>query len=153
MEHDYIGWEAFEYEPRNHTTDWYWAVGIISVSLAIVALFFGNVIFAILILLSAFTLCLFAAQDPQTINLEINEKGVIIEKRLYPYDTLQSFWIDEIPFPKILLKSKKMFMPYIVMPLHDDLDRDEVRELLLRRIKEVEHSESIFHKIMEYLGF
>ena len=47
-----IEWDAHEYEHKERNRDWFWAVGIISVSLAVVAVIFGNIIFAILILRS-----------------------------------------------------------------------------------------------------
>jgi len=51
-----IEWDAHEYEHRERSPDWFWAVGIISVSVAVAAVIFGNIIFGILVIIAAFTL-------------------------------------------------------------------------------------------------
>ena len=72
---------------------------------------------------------------------------------LYPFLTLESFWIDTLhPEPKILLKSKQMFMTYISVPI-EEVDPEDVRAILLRYIAETEHVEPFSQKLLEVLGF
>nr|MBP7119573.1 hypothetical protein [Candidatus Woesebacteria bacterium] len=80
-------------------------------------------------------------------------RGLIVHDRFYPFLTLESFWIphDELP-PKIILKSRKLLMPYIVLFI-DELDPEDVREVMLRYIAETEHREHFLHKVLERLGF
>ena len=48
-----IEWNAPEHYYYKRSPDWYWSVGIIAVTGAVLACIFGNVIFGILILASA----------------------------------------------------------------------------------------------------
>src|SRR3990167_9481497 len=89
-----IEWDAHEYEHKERSSDWFWAVGIISVSVAIASVIFGNIIFGILVLISAFALSLFINRPPSTLHIIVDEKGVTRGKIRYPFSTLQSFWID-----------------------------------------------------------
>ena len=65
-------WEAHEYIFQEKTSDWYWAVGIIAVSLAVLLIIFGNVLFALVVLIGSFTLSIFAARRPDLVRFEIN---------------------------------------------------------------------------------
>lgn len=149
----HLEWSAPEYHHTTKTRDWYWAVGIISFTMAFLAIIFGNIIFAIFIILSAFTLCIHAVKPPETIKFELTNKGVVIKDRLYPYTTLESFWVElDEENPKILIKSKKLFVPFIIIPLHED-DAETAQEILRAYLKEEEHQEPLTQKIMEYFGF
>ena len=149
-----IEWDAHEYEHKERSSDWFWAVGILSVSIAVAAVIFGNVIFAIFILIAVFSLALFINRHPDTVHVIIDEKGVAKDKIRYPYSTLQSFWIDvEHSHPKILLSSEKIFMPLIIVPLGDGVDVEKLHEALSSSLEERYHSLPFVEKIIEYLGF
>jgi hypothetical protein len=153
---DYIiRWQAHEYEYVEKDSNWYWAVGIITVAGAVVAFIAGNILFGILILLAGFTLSMHAARKPELMNFEINPKGVMSDSTLYPYTTLESFWVDDMSDvnPKIILKSEKLFMPHIIIPYPADTDPEELRDYLGYYIAEEEMYEPFSHKLMEYLGF
>ncbi|MDO8569618.1 MAG: hypothetical protein Q7R89_02480 [bacterium] len=149
-----IEWDAHEYEHKERSSDWFWSVGIVSISLAIASVIFGNIIFGILVLLSAFTLSLFASRPPSTLHVTIDEKGVTRGKVRYPYHTLQSFWIDtDHPHKKIILRSEKLLMPLIIVPLGDEVDVEQLHENLSRFLSEEFHSLPFIERILEYLGF
>ncbi|KND48506.1 MAG: hypothetical protein AB200_02140 [Parcubacteria bacterium C7867-005] len=149
-----IEWEAHEYEHKERSHDWFWAVGIATVGIAIASIIFGNIIFAILILVSVFALTLFVNREPESIRVILDEKGISKDKVLYPFDTLHSFWIDtDHPHKKILLRSKKLLMPYIIIPLGDNPDKENLKKKLSNYIKEEYHRLSFAETILEYLGF
>src|SRR3989344_7521719 len=134
-----ISWETIEYLHKEKTTDWYWIVAIITISIALIAIILNNIIFAILILVSSFTLSLFASKKPEVVTMEINNTGVIVGNTQYPYAHLESFWIEtREAYPKILIKSEKLLMPFITILL-DDMDSELVREKLLQHLPEEEH--------------
>jgi hypothetical protein len=148
-----IEWDAHEYEHKERSSDWYWAVGIVAVSGAIASIIFGNIIFAVLLLLSVFSLTLHINRPPETTHIILDEQGVQYKNTLFPYDTLHSFWVDEEhSHPKIILRSKKTFMPLIIVPL-GDAQGDRVRNVLLKELPEEFQSLSIVEKILEYFGF
>ncbi|MEO8638132.1 MAG: hypothetical protein ABI430_04505 [Candidatus Taylorbacteria bacterium] len=149
-----LTWNAPEYEPRLRTSDWYWSLWIITVALSVTAIIFKNVLLGILLLVMAFSVTLFARRHPRIIKLRVDGKGVYIEDTLYPYISLESFFVEDIPGPrsKLILKSKKKLLSYIIVPV-EDRTQDEVRYILSGFIPEVEHREPLYLKLMELLGF
>jgi hypothetical protein len=148
-----LKWSAPEYNHYQRSKDWFWAVGIITVSIAILAFVFNNALFGILILLSAGILVFYTIRVPQSVEYEINKRGVVVGKDLHPYLTIEAFWIETRQGePKLIIKSKKAVMPYIIIPVHED-SVDEVASVLRQSLEEKELAEPASHKIMEYLGF
>ncbi len=149
-----LEWAAHEYEHKERSKDWYWAMGIITVSVAIVSIILGNIIFSILIIVGAFGLALFINRPPETIGVVVDEIGVIRGNVRYPYETLRSFWIDlEHPHNKIILRSRKLFMPLIVVPISDETDPDKLHEVLSQFLQEEYHALPFIERFLEYLGF
>jgi len=148
-----VSWNAPEHFYVDKKPDWYWAVGIITLAIAAVAFIFGNVITGIFVLVAAAALVLHASHPPRIIYHEVNDRGIVLHDTLYPFVTLDSFWIphDEFP-PKIILKSRKTFMPYIIIYI-DEIDPEEIREVMLKYIAETEHHEPFLKHVLERFGF
>ena len=149
-----ISWKALEYKRKEKTTDWYWAVGLIALAMVITSFILHDVLFAVLIVISTAILLSFSIVAPKVVDISINQKGVIVGKEMYPFATLESFWVESSDKnnQKILLKSKKMIMPLISVPL-EELHHLDVREFLLQYLPEIEMHEPMSQKIMERLGF
>ncbi|HEY1037633.1 MAG TPA: hypothetical protein VGE62_03550 [Candidatus Paceibacterota bacterium] len=149
-------WETHEYFFQEKTSDWYWAVGIIAVSIAILSVIFGDALFALLIIVAAFALSLFASRRPEIVRFEVSKKGVMIDRTLYPYATLDSFWVEDNRHvnghSKLIIKSRKAMVPLIAIPL-DGTDPDDVRDFLLENLLEDHHPEPLGQKVLEYFGF
>ena len=96
----------------------------------------------------------FSIIAPKMVEISINQKGVTVEKEMYPFATLEAFWVESADEnnQKILLKSKKLIMPLIAIPL-EEYHHLDVREFLLQYLPEVEMHEPLSQKIMEKLGF
>jgi hypothetical protein len=147
-----ITWEVHEYEFQEKSPDWFWALGIITLALAIVALLFSNVLFAFLIVIGALALGFFARREPELLRIEVTERGIRVNALLYPFSTLESFGIDEEDAPKLVLKSQKPLMPYIILPL-DGEQVHTVHSFLISHLPEEDHAEPASHKLMNALGF
>lgn len=146
-------WTTLEYHHPERTSDWFWGVGLVTVAGAGAAFYFNNILFAVLILLSAVTLIIFALRHPREIEVELSEKGVRIEKTLYPYSSLESFWIDEEIEPaRLLIKPESLFAPLVAVMI-EEVDLDELEQFLVERIQMEELEEPFFQRIMEHLGF
>jgi len=151
-----ISWRAYEFDHQPKTSDWYWAVGIVTVGAVVAAIFFNNVILAILIAVASLSLLLHANKAPRLLDHHLTQRGLIIDTKLYPISTLESFWIDEYEngVAKLILKSTKKAMTYIIIPLVPEIEADEVRHFFFQHnVAEVEHHEPVSQQIMEYLGF
>ncbi len=150
-----IEWRAHEYVHVEKTPDWYWALGLIGVAAAIAAIVMGDVLFAILILLAAFVLAIYANRQPNVVRFAVTQRGVRIDDELYPYNTLDSFAIDEVSpnhTPKLILKPKRIFASLIIIPV-EEVDPDDVHDFISDFLLEEEHVEPLSHHVMQWLGF
>lgn len=149
-------WETEEYYFQEKTSDWYWAVGIIGISVSILAIIFSNALFALLILLGTFSLALFGSKKPNVVKFEVSKKGLMIGNTLYPFGTLDSFWVEDnrhVGTPsKLIVKSRKIFVPIIAIPL-DEINPEEIRDFLMDHLLESHHAEPLGQKVLEYFGF
>jgi hypothetical protein len=147
-----ISWQADEYHYREKGRDWFIVVGIIAAALAVASILFDNILFAILILVAASTLIIQSIKKPRRVTFELNKRGILIEEKFYPYNTIESFGIDEEPTPKLLAKSKKLVMPLIALPIgHEQVE--SVRAFLKPLLAEEELEEPLLHKLIEHFGF
>ena len=150
----FFAWKVAEYEHRERPHDWYWAVGIIAVGGAVLAVIFNDLLFALVILVSAVALVLYAVRHPDELSCAIEDRGVIVNNTLYPYRTLESFWIHEHKATnELVLTSQKLFMPHVHVPLAGDINPDAIRDILLDYIPEIEIMPSVSEKLMEMAGF
>lgn len=149
-----ISWQALEYKQKEKTVDWYWAVIIIALAIVVISIYTHNMLFAVLVILSTGILLSFSINKPRLIDISINQKGITVDHDMYPFITLESFWVESIKGEdeKILLKSNKLLMPLITIPLEEHHHLD-VREFLLQYLKEEEMREPLLNKVMEKLGF
>ena len=113
----------------------------------------NNTIFGILILVSGFTLSLFASRKPQTVNVALTDTGIKFGTIFYPYKNMESFFVETTDmYPRIILKSKSYISPIIKILIHID-DAEEIEEKLSQHIQKEDLSESILEKIFIRLGF
>lgn len=156
MAKDSFIWETEEYYFQEKTSDWYWAVGIIGISVSILATIFSNTLFALLILLSTFALALYGSKKPNVVRFEVGKKGIMIGNTLYPFIALDSFWVQDLRHlgapSKLIIKSRKPMVPLIAIPL-SDINPEEVRDFLMDHLLENHHPESFGQKLLEYFGF
>lgn len=149
-----VTWEAREHHHDVKGADWLWALGIIVVASAAAAILLGNLLFGIVILLGGMVMAIMAVQPAKIIPYSVTQRGIRVEDRLYPYSTLDCFFIDE-DHPlgaQLLIKSEKMLMPLIVMPIPEEY-LDEIEELLSARLPEEHLEEPFFSKLLEFFGF
>ena len=155
MQQTQLEWNTFEHEHIKKTSDWFWALGIIAIASAATSIIFSNILFAGVILIGAFVLGMHASKGPKMVYFKISHRGIIIDNIMHPYTSIESFWVeddDESIQPKLLIKSKKLLAPHIVIPIKN-VSPDDVRDHLLEYIDEVEDSESLAQKILEFFGF
>lgn len=148
-----LRWEAYEHEHIERDGNWYWALGIIAVCAAATSILFGNFLFALLIVVAAFTIGLIASHPPELHEFEISDKGIRIGQEFHPYATIISFWVDEeLDEPLLLVDTTKFMSPNLIIPI-GSLDADTIRNHLRPYAEEVPMKEPIAHKILEFFGF
>jgi hypothetical protein len=149
-----LRWSGYEHEHIERGSDWYIALGIVAVCIAIVAIIMHDALFALLIIVAAGVIGMLANVPPEYVDFEISERGVRVGKDLHRFDEIVTFWVeDEHDAPPLLLIDTTKFMsPNIVIPIHDVAPSD-VRDLLRKHATEVPMREPFAHKILEFFGF
>src|SRR4029079_5434131 len=126
---------------REHTEDWFWALGIIVVTSSIASIIFQNYFFAVLLVISGVLLGFFAIKKPDMVTYELNDKGLAVRDRLYLYETLKSFWVQSTSLSEyaekdvfirrlLFIHTERAFMPVISMPIEDVL-AEKIRAVML----------------------
>ncbi|MCX6716622.1 MAG: hypothetical protein NTV72_01735 [Candidatus Taylorbacteria bacterium] len=158
----HIEWETLEFYHNPKSADWYWAVGIISVTAVAVAFIFNEIIFAIFLFVAGFAVGIHGWVKPNSTYYAITNKGIVIGNSMHQYADLECFWVDDLKHiqhlhpsisSQILLMSKKSMLPVFSIPMHKEMEAEEAREHLLNYLPEKEIRESFFQKLMEKLGF
>ncbi len=159
MNNERISWNTPAYDHQEHHADWYWAVSIIAVSLAVAFFILHNTLLSIIVLVGVGTLLAHSKHPPETIECELSRKGVRSGKTFYPWDSLESFWIidehkteKEHTSAKLLITSKKPFMPHIVIPL-TNAPLEDVHHMLSQALEEELQIEPLADRVMRKLGF
>lgn len=145
-------WWAYEYPLKKRNPDWFWVLGILSVALIVAAILLRNFLFAVLTILGALLLALFSIRKPQIITFEINSKGLVVHRKLYLFKDLDAFWITPEGSPRLLVQSKRTFVPLISIPL-ENVDTARVHALLQGKLEERELEDSLAVQFLERLGF
>lgn len=153
VSHLSIRWSAYEHEHVERAGDWFWALGIIATALSLTSILFGNVLFAILILVAAVTIGIIARMPPEIHEFEISDRGISIGDTVHPYDSIIAFWVEDSgDEPLLLVDTVKFMTPNLVIPL-DGVSVEGVRSFLQGHAAEQPMKEPLAHKILEFFGF
>jgi hypothetical protein len=149
-----IEWRAPEYTYYPKHKNWYLWLAVITMVLVLAALFTKNFVVVVLILLSAFVVMMYGSRQPEVIKFAVTHRGVRFHERLYPYDTLKSFWIMETAHGrKLIVVSGRVLLPHIVLPLAPEVNSEDLRQYLLQYLKESREEESLADILSDYFGF
>ncbi len=149
-----ISWEAPEHHHIEKGSDWFWALGIITISASVAMIAFGNILFGLVILLAGSVTALLASREPRMVTYSVSLRGIRLGNDLHPYSSIKCFFIDE-EHPRnvqLLFQSKNMFTPLIIIPVPDDAV-EEIEYMLEERLPEEHLEEPLGHKLLEVLGF
>ena len=148
-----LRWSAYEHEHIVRGNDWFWALGIAAVAIALTSILFHDVLFAILIMMAALTIGMLANVPPDLVSFELSDRGVRVGDTLHRFHEIISFWIEEEGHvrPLLLIDTTKFMAPNVIIPI-EHIDAHAVRAFLLERADEVPMKEPVAHKILEFLG-
>lgn len=149
-----VEWEADEYEEKERSADWFWALGVIAIFGVILSFIFGNLLLALIIAIAAFAIYLYENRPPQKMNVRLTPKGIQIGKDLYPYERADYFWIDEKRegLPMLIINYRRAFFPHLHISI-EDVEPTLIRLYLRKFIEEEEHQRTFAEEISDLLGF
>ena len=148
-----INWALPEYPEKEHSIEWFWALGVIVVASTITSVIYENYFFAGILVIGGVLMGYFADKKPDIISYELNDRGFLINNRLYEYKNIHAFWVRQDINPTLFLKSERVFMPILIIPIEEEKALSIREYLLTKKIEEVEMKEHPGEAVMEYLGF
>lgn len=152
---DTIKWSAPEYSHKEHSNDWFWAIGLIILIGSGLAVWFRNYVFAIFIFLAGASVVMFSIREPKEINFLIEKKGITAGRDFFSWKNIKSFNIkneEENLFAKLIIETDKHFLPIYTFPIPKEYI-DTVKENMLKVVQPGEIKESQSMAIAEKIGF
>lgn len=140
-----INWRIEEPDFMPKTTEWFWALGIFAFALIVFSILLKNYLLIVIVALAMFIIYGSKNKKPELINLRLDNNGLYIEDKFYPYDGFESFWIFADMTGKnreFVLRYKKHLMPLLIIPFHND-DESGIRNVLNEYLPENEEKESL----------
>lgn len=155
-----IIWEAYHYVHYEKSSDWKWSVAIVSITISLISFMFANITFGVLVLIGTGALLMHALQAPKMLRFEINTTGIRVDQETWSFSDLKAFWIEDnkeyhIP-SRILFQTDDIMVATVVLPLPIETDQKDIHDIheeLVKILPERKISESIFQKLLEYIGF
>lgn len=149
-----IVWHVLTHEHKEHSTDWYWALGLLTVAGAALSIFFGNLLLGIILVLGGISIAILKIRGPREHQVRLDARGTTLDGTLYKWDSMQSFWVHAVPgdsSPRLYINTRSLLMPRIVVPLDSAEHGQQVRGFCLKYVEEAPEEEQRPH-IVEHLA-
>ena len=147
-----LEWEAPEYNHKKRTPDFLWTIGLIALAIAIASIWFGNLVFAIFVLVAGASLIMFTIREPGQMNFSIKTEGLMVGKDKYEWKNIKGFNIIKgDPYGKLLIETSKYFLPVYAIPLPTSVI-EGVKVELSKVIQKAEIKESASMELEKKIG-
>jgi hypothetical protein len=148
-------WDAMEFEHREKTVDWYWGLGIAIVTGIILCIIFKNYLLAVLLAVGGLLMGFYGDKPHPHVRVEISERGIRMDKDLYTYETIQSFWMytDHRNHNRLIIVTGRPVMPQRIVTIPDSLPAKDLRTYLMDHIPEKETKPSLLDLLTDIIGY
>jgi hypothetical protein len=148
-----FSWTVHTHEHKDRSIDWYWTLGLVAVAGAVVSIFLGNYLLVVIIGIGAISLGVLAARGPRLHSVKIDKRGVVLDGTLYPYSSIDSFWVEEkAENPRLLVSTSGILHPQFIIPIEESSRAHEIREFMRRYAKEEEQDPHFGEHLAEMFG-
>lgn len=144
-------WQAHEFSDHQRPASWYAAYGFVSlVIIAVAFLLLRDIITVVALVMVAVIFVFGVSRKPKELEYVINEHGISIGAKHYPYDSFKCFYVsNDATGSTIGLQSMKRYLPPVSLRCPEDKE-DMVLETLSHYLPYEERDgdlmESITHK-------
>ena len=146
-------WTITTHEHKEHTPDWYWGLGVLTLAGIGVSVYISNFLLAVILLVGGASLGALVARGPREHVVRLDKRGISLDGTLYPYRTVYSFWVEEEQGPpRLFLSMKGLLASHVTIPLDNHEHAQSVREHLLQFAEEIEQSPRFGEHLAEMLG-
>ena len=115
---------------------------------SVLAFYFGNFLFGIFIIIAGVTVGMLSYKETKVVTTKIVPKGIVFGRQLYPWTSYRSFWIEDehVHGARILMHPVSSLLPLTIIPINEEINLNDVRDVLLEFLDEEFLKESIIHK-------
>lgn len=149
-----VHWTASEYVAHDRGASWYTGLGLGAVSLAgLVFLLTHDYISAGMIIIVLVIFGAFATRQPRVLDYLIDERGITIGTKNYPYDIFKSFSVaKEGAIHSLVLMPLKRFMP-VISVYYADEDEDKILQKISDYLPFEQYRPDVVDKMMHKIRF
>lgn len=135
-----VSWTASEYQANPKSAGWFGSLALASVLLAVIIYFItSDIVPTVVIGLMGIIIGIFAARQPHVLDYHLDNLGIYIGSRFYPYSTFKSFSVaTDQAMGYISLMPLRRFMPPITIH-YDPADEDKIADTLADYLPFEEH--------------
>ncbi len=133
-----IAWEVPEYHKHDRGRWWYIIFAVICMGLIIQAIFTGNFLFAVILVIAGFVIIINDARHPAPVSVRITTEGVMVGRKFYDYDEMKHFAIVYKPaedLKRLYFEFKTVTKPRLSVALFD-INPLYIREHLTKYLSE-----------------
>lgn len=151
---DVITWTASEFIAHEKSAGWYGSLfGCALLAAAIVYLLIRDIISAIVVLVGAGFLAVYAGRQPRQLQYQVDQAGFTIGGKRFSYDEFRSFSIaPEGAFSSIVLMPLKRFATTATL-YFAPADEDRIMAVLSAHLPFEEHRADIIDNFMRRIRF
>lgn len=133
-------WQIPETQRHDRGNVWYILSGLITASLILISIWQKNILFGIIVVMLVVVYIFFHHDEERWIDFSIEDGGIVIDSRQYPYKYFAHFWTDK-DHSNLYLQTKSWFRPALKIPLPPEADDAISAALEIHIKKSKDHTE------------
>ncbi len=149
-----VRWTASEYVAHDRGASWYLGLGGVTAALVGTIFFLTrDYISSVMIIIVAVIFGVFASRKPHVLEYEIDNYGINIGAKNYPFQLFKSFSVsDDDSIRSLLLMPLKRFMP-IISIYFEKKDEDKIINKIADFLPFEEYKQDVIDKMMNKIRF
>lgn len=149
-----VSWTASEYVAHQKSFGWYAMLTLAAITLAaVVYLLTSDVVTAGIIVVVSLIFGFAAGRKPRVLPYRVDERGLSIDKKYFPYSEFKSFSIiQEGAFSSIMFLPLKRFMPPITI-YYEPADEDQIAFVLAQHLPMEDRKHDAIDRLVSRIRF
>ncbi|MCA9353598.1 hypothetical protein KC842_01880 [Candidatus Nomurabacteria bacterium] len=149
-----LSWEAPEFIERKKNVDWFWVVGGLFVVGIVLSVLDRNFFFAIFLLISSILMFYYSTKKAEILNVRITDQGVVLHDKLFTFDSIKSFDLQERPdYNVLLLHINRFVLPVVSTIISESVSMEQIDQILSQYIQKEELEHPLAESFMDRIGF
>ncbi|MEK7641216.1 MAG: hypothetical protein AAB389_04450 [Patescibacteria group bacterium] len=158
MEEKIVRWSAPEFEYHEKTHQWTWMVILAMIVLFVFALWKGNFLFAVFVVIAGILTIQWGKRQPLDMDFEIGPSGIGLGGNMpHPYHEFEGFAIHQLHhaeegFSELVLRRKGKFSTFLKI-MAPNREVQQIRHVVNHHLPEIEYEDSLVEHISRLLRF